>query len=40
MLYSICRVNKQVQNYLIALKNSTFGEEKCNFSLGLRLIFA
>ncbi|MEZ3589967.1 MAG: hypothetical protein K1V84_02885, partial [Muribaculaceae bacterium] len=26
--FSSCRVNKQVQNYFIALKNSTIGEEK------------
>ena len=35
-----CRVNKQVQNYKKCLKNSTFGEEKFNFSLGLLLILA
>ncbi len=35
-----CRVNKQVQSYKKCLKNSTFGEEKFNFSLGLLLILA
>ncbi|MBQ8721341.1 MAG: phosphohydrolase [Paludibacteraceae bacterium] len=38
--YLSCRVNKQVQNYKKCLKNSTFGEEKFNFSLGLLLILA
>ena len=37
---SMCRVNKQVQNYKKCLKNSTLGEEKFNFSLGLLLILA
>ena len=30
-----CRVNQQVQNYKTCLKNSRFGVEKFNFSLGL-----
>ena len=30
----ICRVNQQVQNYKTCLKNSHFGVEKFNFSLG------
>ena len=29
------RVNQQVQNYKTCLKNSHFGVEKFNFSLGL-----
>ena len=33
-----CRVNQQVQNYKTCLKNSRFGVEKFNFSLGLRSI--
>ena len=37
---AMCRVNKQVQNYKKCLKNSTLGEEKFNFSLGLLLILA
>ena len=33
------RVKKQVQHYNKYLKNSSFGVEKFNFSLGLLLIF-
>ena len=34
-----CRVNQQVQNYKTCLKNSRFGVEKFNFSLGLSFNF-
>ena len=34
-----CRVNQQVQNYKTCLKNSHFGVEKFNFSLGLSFNF-
>ena len=33
------RVNQQVQNYNTRLKNSCFGVEKFNFSLGLSFNF-
>ena len=33
------RVNQQVQNYKMCLKNSHFGVEKFNFSLGLSFNF-
>ena len=33
------RVNQQVQNYKTYLKNSHFGVEKFNFSLGLSFNF-
>lgn len=33
------RVNQQVQNYKTYLKNSYFGVEKFNFSLGLSSFF-
>ena len=33
------RVNQQVQNYKTCLKNSHFGVEKFNFSLGLSFNF-
>ena len=33
------RVNQQVQNYKTCLKNSRFGVEKFNFSLGLSFNF-
>ena len=33
------RVNQQVQNYKTCLKNSHFGLEKFNFSLGLSFNF-
>ena len=33
-----CRVNWQVQNYKIFLKNSTFGVEKSNFLRGRSLM--
>ncbi|RAS44087.1 hypothetical protein BC673_11943 [Prevotella pallens] len=33
------RVNQQVQNYKTYLKNSYFGVEKFNFSLGLSFNF-
>ena len=33
------RVNQQVQNYKTCLKNSRFGVEKFNFSLGLSFSF-
>ena len=33
------RVNQQVQNYKTCLKNSYFGVEKFNFSLGLSFNF-
>ena len=33
------RVNQQVQNYKRCLKNSHFGVEKFNFSLGLSFNF-
>ena len=36
---STCRVNQQVQNYKTCLKNSRFGVEKFNFSLGLSFSF-
>ena len=36
--FSKGRVKQQVQYYEINLKNSFFGVEKFNFSLGLRLI--
>ena len=36
---STCRVNQQVQNYKTCLKNSRFGVEKFNFSLGLSFNF-
>ena len=35
-----CRVNQQVQNYKTCLKNSRFGVEKFNFSLGLSILFS
>lgn len=35
----VCRVNQQVQNYKTCLKNSRFGVEKFNFSLGLSFNF-
>ena len=35
----MCRVNQQVQNYKTCLKNSRFGVEKFNFSLGLSFNF-
>ena len=35
----IRRVNQQVQNYKTCLKNSRFGVEKFNFSLGLSFSF-
>ena len=35
----IRRVNQQVQNYKTYLKNSHFGVEKFNFSLGLSFNF-
>ena len=35
----ICGVNQQVQNYKTCLKNSRFGVEKFNFSLGLSFNF-
>lgn len=34
-----CRVNQQVQNYKIFLKDTSFGVLKLSFSLGLALIF-
>lgn len=37
--YNIRRVNQQVQNYKTYLKNSHFGVEKFNFSLGLSFNF-
>ena len=39
MLLLNCRVNQQVQNYKTCLKNSHFGVEKFNFSLGLSFNF-
>lgn len=36
---STSRVNQQVQNYNTRLKNSCFGVEKFNFSLGLSFNF-
>ena len=36
---AMCRVNQQVQNYKTCLKNSRFGVEKFNFSLGLSFNF-
>ena len=38
-LTGIRRVNQQVQNYKRCLKNSHFGVEKFNFSLGLSSFF-
>ena len=38
-LFSIRRVNQQVQNYKTCLKISHFGLEKFNFSLGLSFNF-
>ena len=37
--FGIRRVNQQVQNYKTYLKNSHFGVEKFNFSLGLSFNF-
>lgn len=37
--HSMRRVNQQVQNYKTCLKNSHFGVEKFNFSLGLSFNF-
>ncbi|MCR5077989.1 MAG: helix-turn-helix transcriptional regulator [Prevotella sp.] len=39
VLLVICRVNQQVQNHNTCLKNSHFGVEKFNFSLGLSFNF-
>ena len=38
-LFILRRVNQQVQNYKTYLKNSHFGVEKFNFSLGLSFNF-
>ena len=38
-LLTVRRVNQQVQNYKTYLKNSRFGVEKFNFSLGLSFNF-
>ena len=38
-LFILRRVNQQVQNYKRCLKNSHFGLEKFNFSLGLSFNF-
>mgnify|MGYP007081500335 CR=1 FL=1 len=37
--WGVRRVNQQVQNYKTCLKNSRFGVEKFNFSLGLSFNF-
>ena len=39
MVFGRRRVNQQVQNYKTYLKNSHFGVEKFNFSLGLSFNF-
>ena len=39
LIFFYRRVNQQVQNYNTRLKNSCFGVEKFNFSLGLSFNF-